>query len=187
MLCQTHDALPRPSYARDMPLTALRTAELLLLQTLRLWVAGAMYQQHDLQAEAALPAPPDWRGGLEAAGLNGGSLRSFDALWRLLAAAPLRQLEVRRPACPRLSRDEGWFLQALQRVQAQDMEQAEAILRAWLPPAGLRLAVVPLTGLVEGLSRSGLLLPQRNATASDLPPPAPHITHCPDPGMALLH
>lgn len=180
MPCQTTAALPRPRYGKDMPLTALRTAELLLLQTLRLWVAGVLAEQD------GTPRPPDWQGGLEAAGLTGGGIRSFDGFWRLLAAAPLRRLEVRHPACPHLSRDEGWFLQALQRLQAGDETQAEAILGTWLPPAGLRLTLVPLQTLAESLTGAGLILPARSASvpAAALPQP---IIHCPDRGMALLH
>lgn len=179
----THAALPsrpRPAYAADTPLACLSTAELLPVGLLRLWIAAA------LEPEAGFA---DWRAGAKAAGLRPAGVAGFEGFWRVVAATPCAPgrapLDLRCPCDGRLGADEGWFLQALRALQAGEEAAAASILAGWMPPAGVRLALSPLTALAEALRQAGLVLPDR----PEAPPPlgAPLLTACPDPGLRLLH
>lgn len=174
--CPTDAALPRPAYEADTPLERLDTAELLLVTTQRLWLANFVEPG---------AGHPSWSGGCRAAGLAAATAQAFDAFWRLVAAAPRRGLDLRCPRCPRLGADEGRFLQAVQALQSGQDPAARAILADWLPPAGLRLALLPLLEVAMALLDAGLALPDRLRLPAL--PPGSITTACPDRGLALVH
>jgi len=169
-----------PAYETDTPLDRLRTPELFLLSTLRLWIAGAVDPEG---------RHPRWSEGCHVAGLRPAAVTGFDAFWRLMAAAPRRPghapLDLRCPTCPRLGADEAWFLQAVQALQAGEDRATVAILARWLPPAAQRLALPPLMALAAGLLEAELALPDR----ARLPalPAGTLTTACPDRGLGLVH
>src|SRR6185312_2041936 len=150
-------ARPRPVYAPDTPLSELRAAELLVVSSLRLWI---------LPYTAPTERHPDWRVGFRRAGLSDAGVDGFDALFRIVASAALRSLDVRCPRCARLGEDEAWLLQLGCVLQRRHFSEAAAILGNWLPPAALRIAVAPAERFAVGLAASGLHLPCRHAEAA---------------------
>jgi len=171
-----HPLKPAPTYETDTPIATLRTPELFLLSALRLWIAALV----DPQGGHA-----DWREGMAAAGIEPQGVPAFDGFWRIVSAAPLRELDLRCPTCPRLGEDEAWFLQAVQLLQARCYDRALAILADWLPSAAWRQAILPLRALARTLSEAGLTLPDRR-TLPALPRGAV-IGTCADRGLHLVH
>jgi hypothetical protein len=110
----------------------------LLVTSLRLWAAA----WQDPEA-----GDPDWRGGFTAVGIDFCAVPAFDSLFEIVASSPLRPLDVRCPHCMQVGRDEARFLQLLSLLQRDRVEEAVAILAEWLPPAALRLALLPAEGL----------------------------------------
>lgn len=167
---------PDPTYETDTPLTRLQTPELFLLSSLRLWMAAFVDPagQH-----------PDWREGMTAAGVEHRGVPAFEGFWRILAAEPLRALDLRCPTCPGLGEDEGRFLQAVQLLQARCYDEALATLADWLPPAALRKAILPLRALARCLGEAGLTLPDRRSRPAL--PRGSLVGTCADRGLHLLH
>jgi len=170
----------RPAYETDTPLDRLRTPELFLLSTLRLWIAGAVDPEG---------RHPSWSQGCHAAGLRPTAVTGFDAFWRLMAAVPRRPgqeaLDLRCPTCPRLGADEAWFLQAVQALQAGEDRATAGIIARWLPPAALRLALPPLLALAQGLLEADLALPDR--LRLPLSANGMATAPCSDRGLNLIH
>jgi hypothetical protein len=164
-----------PDYPPRTRVAALRTAELLVITTLRLWVAPLRDPGRD---------HPDWRGGLEAAGLAAGAAAAFDTLMRILAGCARQRLDVRCPRCPELGADEARCQQLTRALQADRWQVAGAILDLWLPPAAARMAMVPAAGLARALADSGLFIPPPPLAG----PPAAAVPHaCADRGVLLVH
>lgn len=142
--------MPVPSYADHMPLTELRTAELLLVTTLRLFAESA---RHDVS--------PHWWEGLMAANIPDDGIQGLANLFGIIAVSPRRKLAVAcmhyRFLCP----DEGRFLQLMALLQRKDEAGAEDILLNWVPPAAARLSIPYAQALADGLAVQGLLLPRR--------------------------
>jgi hypothetical protein len=166
--------LPPIVYAPDAPLSELRTAELLLVTTLRLFA---------LPWRAPGRPCPDWRGGLLAADLDAGAITAFDTLFSIVTAGPRRPLDVRCPCRRMLGIDEGRLLQLVSLFQHGRWSLGEAILGDWLLPAPRRLAMSPAQGLAASLARGHLILPWRHPEEPTLHrvPPA-HANR----GLALL-
>ena len=99
---------PLPVYATDTPLAGLRTAELFVICSLRLWVSGWQDRSE---------TPPDWRKGFKVAGMADGGDAAFDELLRVVATTAVRSLDVRCRQCAHLGQDEGWLLQLLSLLQ----------------------------------------------------------------------
>lgn len=165
--------LPPPSYPDDASLAGLGTAELLLVASLRLYAAACHGENLD------------WRGGLARSGAECGAVPAFGALLGILAAAARRPLDVRCRHCMGLGSDEGRFLQLVGSLQHGRMFDARDLLCDWLPPAAMRLAIVPAKSLAASLARARLLVPLREPVAA-----AHHVrslmrqTHA---GSALVH
>ncbi len=142
--------MPMPSYADHMPLSELRTAELLLVTTLRLFAQSARQEmsQH-------------WWEGLVAADIPDDGIQGLANLFGIIAVSPRRKLAVAcmhyRFLCP----DEGRFLQLMALLQHKDTEGAEDVLLNWVPPASARLSIPQAQALADGLAEQGLLLPRR--------------------------
>ena len=156
-----------PAYPDDMPLSELRTPEVLLLATLRIFAESA-WSQH----------PRDWSEGLVAANVPAQGIEGLARLFDVIAVAPRRRLAVACIHCRTLCPDEGLFLQLIAMLQRKDVHGAKEILLNWVAPAAARAATPYAQALAEGLARQGLLLPRRSAMAgiflddSRLPMPA---------------
>mgnify|MGYP001606198170 FL=1 len=148
---------PRPVYAPNTPLADLRTAELFTVSSLRLWA---------LPCKDPAGVHPDWREGFARAGIGEDGAASFDALFRIVVATALRSLDVRCLRCARLGADEAWLLQLTSLFQQRRGNDAAAILGDWLPPAAMRIAVVPAQHFAAALAGRGLLIPYRHAEAA---------------------
>lgn len=148
---------PQPVYAPDMPVADLRTAELFVVALLRLWI---------LPGTDPAGIHPDWRQGCVRAGIAAEGVAAFDALFRVVAVAALRTLDVRCLRCARLGGDEAWLLQFLSMVQQRREDDAAGILGNWLPPAAVRLAMAPARQFAMALAAHGLHVPRRHAEAA---------------------
>lgn len=148
---------PLTVYATDMPLAHLRTAELFVVCSLRLWVLG--WRDRDAVS-------PDWRKGFAVAGIAGDGEAAFDELLRVVATTAVRSLDVRCKRCARLGEDEAWLLQLLSLLQRDRIAEAAAILSHWLPPSAVRLATGPAQVAAAALVASGLALPIGDAEAA---------------------
>ena len=147
-------------YSPQTPLGELRTAELLVVSSLRLWVLSHGGHARD---------QPDWREGFRCARIGSAAAMGFDTVCHIVAAAALRNLDIRPLYCAHLGMDEGRFLCLLALLQCDRACDAESILSDWCPPAAVRLAVMPAHAFATGLSACRLRL------ASPHPEPAtPH-------------
>lgn len=167
-----------PTYATNQEIDTLRTAELLAVATLRLWVAA------HIDPEGGVP---DWRDGLAAASLEAEPSLAFDDLLRLVAQEARRVLDVRCPRCQRLGSDEGRFLELVSLLQRGRPDQAMAILLDWLPPAVARFALLPAMVFAQALGDHGLVVPWRHGQRA-LPRPihTPGLCGHADRGFALV-
>jgi hypothetical protein len=137
-----------------MPLAGFKTAELVLLATLRLWLAA--HRRANV---------PDWRQGLAAAGLLEDGAPDFDMTLRILVAG-VRQLDS-RPAChPRLSADEARLLRLFGALQRGETSEAVDSLQAWLPSKPLRWLLRYARSFVGVMASQKLILPGRTPEAS---------------------
>ena len=161
-----------PAYAANMPLTDLRTAELLVVAAIRLWIAPQR------QAVCAHPVPV-WCGGFSLAGMDMADIAAFDSLLRIVATTAGRHLDLRCRHSIRLGADEVRLLCLVGLLQQNQRPAAAAMLGHWLPAAAARVALAPALCFATALRDCGLLLPSRHG----LPAGSAH----PDPGLALLH
>jgi hypothetical protein len=156
--------LPMPSqphsvYRNDALVAELRVAEAFILTLLRLWAAPyrTPRERH-----------PDWRQGFAAAGIGEDGSGAFDALFRIVVSAARRPLDVRCRHCTRLGTDEAWLLQLVMVVQRARRLEAAAILAEWLPPAAVRMAMMPALGFARALAGAGLVVPLRHSEAAEI-------------------
>ena len=140
-----------PPYVAEMPVAGFKTAELLLLTALRLWLAA----HRRLQV-------PDWRRGLAAAGLLEEGAPDFDMTLRILIAG-VRQLDSRPAGHPRLSADEARLLRLFGALQHGETGEAVGILQAWLPSKPLRWLMRYARSFVGVMAAEKLILPDRIA------------------------
>lgn len=147
-----------PAYPDDMPLSELRTPEVLLLATLRIFAEGA-WSQH----------PRDWSEGLVAANVPAQGIEGLARLFDVIAVAPRRRLAVACIHCRTLCPDEALFLQLIATLQRKDIPSAKEILLNWIAPAAARAAIPYAQSLADGLAQQGLLLPRRSAMAGIFP------------------
>jgi hypothetical protein len=151
--------LPFPTASAPWPdaASALTPVERTVLRALRLWVAAFR--------RGADPRP-DVLAAMAEGGASGDAALSVDALLAVAARTARRPLDLRCPACPRLSDDEATLLHAAALAQRGDTEGAESALRPLLSDAGASFAVGPLEGLGTLLGAARQRLPLR------LPPTA---------------
>ena len=147
-----------PAYPDDMPLSELRTPEVLLLATLRIFAESA-WSQH----------PRDWSEGLVAANVPAQGIEGLARLFDVIAVASRRRLAVACIHCRTLCPDEGLFLQLIAMLQRKDVHGAKEILLNWVAPAAARAAIPYAQVLADGLAREGLLLPRRSAMVGTFP------------------
>ena len=152
-------SLPRPSYAEELAVTELDTAETFVVATARLWAAPHRdpWQPH-----------PDWRDGFRAAAIDADGAHAFDTMFWIVVAGGHRALDIRCARCPRLGQDEGWLLQLVGYAQLGRGDLTELALHRWLPPSACRAALVHATIYGRAMADAGLLVPlhRRNATAA---------------------
>lgn len=148
---------PPHVYPVDMPLEDLRTPELLLTTTLRLFALAWR-----LRDEAHL----DWRRGLVSSGLSLDAAGDFDRLLAMVIIAHRRPLDVRRLHCRALSPDEGRLMQIISLFQHGRSEMAVAALGDWVAPAAQHLAAAPAQALAEAMTKKDLIVPWRHAEAA---------------------
>ena len=134
------------------PLSELRTGESLVVMALRLWVGRTYGPDQRL---------PDWREGLQAAGMARLGVPAFSALMRIIAAATYHPLDIRCMSCPELGGDEACLLQILSLLQWDRPREAGLTMAAWLPPTARRMALMPAQGFAAALTQVGLDLPLR--------------------------
>ena len=140
-----------PPYVAEMPLAGLKTAELFLLTTLRLWLAA--HHRADV---------PDWRQGFAAAGLMEDGAPDFEMTMRILVAG-VRRLDSRPARHPRLGADEARLLRLFGTLQRGETGEALGILQAWLPSKPLRWLLRYARSFVGVMAAQRLILPDRMA------------------------
>jgi hypothetical protein len=150
-------ALPQSLYRYDRPISDLRTAELLIVTTLRL---------RAMQWRKPHAVDLDWRGGFEAGDLPLWAIDMFDDLFQIVAVVTPYPLDVGDLHYPRLGVDEKRILQILSLFQHAKNEQAKALLKDWLPAAACRLATYPAASLAVALQRAKFLIPLPGASAA---------------------
>lgn len=167
--------LPELAYAPNTAVAELRTAEMFVVSTLRLWAAPhrAPDEEHS-----------DWRTGCRAAGIEHRGVPAFDTLLRIVVTATRRPLDIRCARCPHLGEDEAWMLQLVSALQCNRRDEAETILGVWLPPAAARMAMLPAMGFALALAGGGLVIPLRHREAAQVErlAPAAHAQR----GLALV-
>lgn len=170
------DACPYMPYPPETSLRGLRTAELFLVLSVRLWVQAAVAPER---------AAGDWREGCRHAGIDEDGMEAFDNLFGIIAAAVDRGLEVHPFDCPRLGIDEAWLLAAVAEMQHRREAGFGCVLTNWLPPAARRSAYGPLLGVAAALARVRLIVPLQPHEADS--PVEEHRVPSPDPGYRLVH
>jgi hypothetical protein len=165
-----------PPCVTDAHLIKLRTAELFVVVSVRLWAAPYRDPTGD---------HPAWQSGFASAGIGGDGVVGFDTLFRIVVAAHRRTLDVRSLRCGRLGRDEVLLLQLVGLLQREMIDDALAMLSEWLPPAAIHMALLPAQRFAAGLAEAGLVIP-------DPRPPAAWSTAAVvmlhgDPGLGLVH
>ena len=136
--------MPDPVMSDELPLHILRTPELLLVATLRLFARSAWQE-----------TPLDWSEGLRAAGLPPDCIDALTRLFEIVAVAPRRRLAIACMHQTVLSPDEYRFLWMIAALQRHAAEEARATLQIWVAPAAARLALPCARLLAEGLARQG--------------------------------
>jgi hypothetical protein len=169
----------RPAaYPPNAPVADLRTAELFVLCAVRLWVA-----RFRDPAENGVRASRDLERGFAAAAVADQGLVGLCRFFDVVVATVQKPLDMRCLKCPALGEDEGLLLQAVSLLQHGPGAEAATVLREWLPPAALRLALRELAELAGALMDAGLVLPRRHAEAAFTGSPVV----CTDRGVALVH
>jgi hypothetical protein len=166
---------PRPVQPAKLCIHGLQTAELFVVLMLRLWA----------QPKDERDGAPEWRDGFLAAGIAEAEMHAFDSLLRIQASVGARRLDVCGRICPRLSVDEARFLSLVGLTQRDCLADAETVLGAWLPPAGIRMALPHAITLATGLTRRNMIVPLRCVLTET--GAAPRLPSYPDPGLWLTH
>lgn len=170
-----------PLYSPEMPVTGLRTAEVFLVTTLRLWLAE---KANGAKAPRA-PGSNDWRSGFLAAGLEEDAAPDFDMALRILQAGAQPSLVLRDVHHPRLAEDETRLLSVFGHLQRGDIG-ALMELQYRLPTKSLRWMLRYARSAAGALIVRGLVLPDRSlpsAAMAHRASPAAFV----DRGAALLH
>lgn len=141
---------PRIAYPPYTVLGELRTSELLVISCLRLWVHTYC---------GCTCGYPDWREGVEQAGIGSVGATGFDTLWRIVASAARRALDIRPIYCAHLGDDEGRFLSLLALLQHGQVLHAKSVLTDWCPASAARLAITPAHAFALALTSCRLWLP----------------------------
>lgn len=88
----------------------------------------------------------------------GAAAFSLNGLMQITALTTKRSLDVRCPACPKMSDDERLMLRAVCAAQNGDIGSARGILRDWLPETAVRMASHMIFGLADILAEAGFKL-----------------------------
>ena len=85
----------------------------------------------------------------------GAAAYSLNGLMQVTALTTKRSLDVRCPACTKMSDDERLMLRAVCTAQKGNTEAARGILRDWLPESAVRMASHMVFGLADILADAG--------------------------------
>jgi len=155
------DARPHDA---GMRVTELDFPAQFLLRGMRLWLKVWRDCGHQ---QGAGPAPANAYRGLAGEGfLRAGvpqALDFVDDIFQAIAAAALRQVDLRCPPCAYVSADEALLLGAVAASQRKQHAIAWAALGALLPPAAARGALPALISLALTLQGARLVLGQLDA------------------------
>ena len=135
---------PPPAFLPHDPwdVASLATADLFLLQSLRLW---------------AVPREGiDWQRGFLAAGIAGDGLVAFERAMSALAAGARPRLSVHRASCRGVARDEAIVLGVVAALQQGRLHAAVSSLRRRWPETVVRVALVDLARVGAALGETGL-------------------------------
>jgi hypothetical protein len=163
------------AYVTDAHLIELRTAELFVVTSMRLWAAPYRDPAGD---------HPEWQYGFAAARIGGDGVVGFDTLFRILVAAHRRCFDVRCLRNGRLGQDEALLLQLVGLLQRGRIDEALTVLAEWLPPAAVHMALLPAQRFAAALAEVGLLIPDHRPETARL---APYAMAHGDRGFALVH
>lgn len=141
-------------WSADMPVSALSTAESLLIVTMRLWVHTR---------DQTTPTP--WYGGLAAAGLADDGIPDFDMMIQLIAGGSIRPLDIARTGQNCFGACEIALLDILARLQRNERGGAIELLGGWLSHRHV-LPVMRYAGSVAANLRAARLLVPRRARLS---------------------
>lgn len=137
-------------YPDNTTIAELAHSERLLLMTLRLW---ALPHRHPLKEF------PDWRNGLNQTGAGEQACAAFSSLMNILLSYSQRLMDVRCTCNSELGSDEGYFLQILALLQANQHWEAQAILADWVPLPVQGMALMCAMHLAESLRKVQVMIP----------------------------
>jgi hypothetical protein len=163
------------AYVTDAHLIELRTAEIFVVASVRLWAAPYRDPAGD---------HPGWQNGFAAARISGDGVTGFDTLFRILVAGHRRCLDVRCLRCGRLGQDEALMFELVGLLQQIRIDGALAILSEWLPPAAVHMALLPAQRFAAALAEAGLVIPDYRPA---MPRLATYAMAHGDRGFALIH
>lgn len=163
-------------YPQNAPIAELRTAEMYVVCSARLWVA------HYRGAEGAAR---DLDRGFAAAGVAEEGLAALCRFFDTVAVSAGRGLDIRCVRCPHLGDDEAVLLQAVSHLQQGFEARAVRLLEGWMPAAALRAAMTPLTAFAVALADAGLIVLRRHGEAAQFS--STSAMACPDRGVSLVH
>jgi hypothetical protein len=164
------------AYPQNAPIAELRTAEMYVVCSARLWVA------HYRGIEGAAL---DLERGFTAAGVADEGLAALCRFFDTVAAAAARGLDIRCVRCAHLGDDEAVLLQAVSHLQQGCEARAMRLLEDWMPAAALRVAMAPLAAFAAALAEAGLVVLRRHGEAGQMM--ATSVMGCTDRGVALVH
>jgi hypothetical protein len=161
-------ALDHPSVTGAVRLRDLDTAELVIVSTLRLWIAAVCGPlRHDTA---------NWYDGLAAAGVTEQPAMAFHEMMEAIVAGVSGPLDFRPRPCRHLGRDESRVLDLLRLLQHNCRCEAAQLLTGWMPAASRRVTGNLALRLAEGLRQAGLILPPRSGkhAGATVTPGQPH-------------
>jgi hypothetical protein len=152
-----------PTLLDPWDLGSLATADLFLLQSIRLWCG---------RGGATPDSPRDWRRGFLAAGIDGSGVVAFDGAMALLAEGARPRLRVHAPCCRHVARDEAVILGLVREAQAGKASEIAARMRRRWPDAVARLALPDILRLALAFGDVGLFCGTAGAASGLHAPPA---------------
>jgi hypothetical protein len=136
----------------------LTTSELYTLCLMRAWTLARINDG----------AESIWRVGIAQGNLDDESAQEFESMLLILSAAhrPLRIADLHAAF---VTDDEIALISLIALAQQADLDATLAVLRRWLPPAGVRIAIRSTIRFARGLMRQNLVLRSAEDILSGLP------------------
>ncbi len=157
----------------------LRTAEQFILCNTRLWWSA--------EASGSPCAKALVRNGFTAANLPRGAHDSFERFLMILSSAALVRPQIGSTARRDLGADEARLLRAVSLCQEGYSCNAAMVLKNWLPPTAIRVALRSLTAFSILAAMEGLVLPLRSLVSPGVPAGVPAGAAETAPPREMMH